>query len=84
MAFSGAQRRRSRGGFHGAADRVQQSQDGRSGSASAFEPAGHDIMRHFFSVFLPVGEEADLAGTACANAITFCTSEKDHEVCEMV
>jgi hypothetical protein len=58
---------------------------GRRGkSASPFELTGHDIMRYFFSVFRPVSEEANLAGTARANMTTLCTSEKDYEVCEMV
>jgi hypothetical protein len=41
-------------------------------------------MKHFLSVSLSAGVEASLTGTACADAITLCTSEKDYEVCEMV
>jgi len=53
-------------------------------NASPFELTGHDIMRCFFSVFPPASEEANSAGTACANMTTFRTSERDYEVCQMV
>jgi len=63
---------------------LQRSQAGETNVGLLLSEPGHDIIRHFLLVFLPVTQEGHSTEMACAHRPYSISEGGDHEVCEMV